>query len=324
LSPEEYQIRVQEFLSSDTQFEQAKRDFVDLRTTSIHRENQNINAERSTGEYLTNTNNCRECFELIEAEDCSYSDSMNACHDVSDGLGFGVRSELMHEVVGTGRSQHMLGTFICSDSTNLLYSAACHHSQHCMGSVGLQKQQYCIFNTAYSQEAYEELTKKLSLHMQETGEWGNFFPASISPFGYNETIAQDYFPFERDQALSRHFTWSDYEAPTPSVARIVEAQDLPHSIQEVSDDILNWAVKCERSGKLFRIIQPELEFYRTMGLPLPRRHPDQRHRDRMTLRNPRTLWKRPCAKCGTVMNTTYAPDRQEIVYCEVCYLKEVY
>ena len=30
--------------------------------------------------------------------------------------------------------------------------------------------------------------------MMITGEWGEFFPSSLSPFGYNETVAQEYFP----------------------------------------------------------------------------------------------------------------------------------
>jgi hypothetical protein len=30
--------------------------------------------------------------------------------------------------------------------------------------------------------------------MIETGEWGEFFHPSLSPFGYNETVAQEYYP----------------------------------------------------------------------------------------------------------------------------------
>ncbi|KKP36762.1 MAG: hypothetical protein UR28_C0038G0001, partial [Candidatus Peregrinibacteria bacterium GW2011_GWF2_33_10] len=52
--------------------------------------------------------------------------------------------------------------------------------------------------------------------------------------------------------------------------------------------------------------------------------PDQRHKDRMALRNPRKLWKRNCIKCNAEIQTTYAPERKEIVYCEKCYLESVY
>jgi len=68
----------------------------------------------------------------------------------------------------------------------------------------------------------------------------------------------------------------------------------------------------------------EIEFYLKHDLPLPKRHPDQRHIDRMNLRNPRKLFDRTCAKCGMDIQTTYAPEKPEIVYCETCYNKEIY
>gem|GEM_PF-6545051 len=33
--------------------------------------------------------------------------------------------------------------------------------------------------------------------MMKAGEWGEFFPSSLSPFGYNETVAQEYYPMDR-------------------------------------------------------------------------------------------------------------------------------
>jgi hypothetical protein len=88
--------------------------------------------------------------------------------------------------------------------------------------------------------------------------------------------------------------------------------------------VVAWAIQCEATTRPFKIIKQELDFYRTMRLPVPRLHPDERRRRRLTLRNPRNLWKRPCAKCAKEMQTTYAPDRPEILYCEECFRKEVY
>jgi len=48
------------------------------------------------------------------------------------------------------------------------------------------------------------------------------------------------------------------------------------------------------SKKPFRIIKEELDFYRKYNLPIPRLHPDQRHLERMKLRNPRNLYTRIC------------------------------
>ncbi len=55
-------------------------------------------------------------------------------------------------------------------------------------------------------------------------------------------------------------------------------------ITEVDDSILQYAIKCEVTGKLFRIQPQELAFYRKHNIPLPRKHPDQRHLERLALR----------------------------------------
>jgi hypothetical protein len=39
--------------------------------------------------------------------------------------------------------------------------------------------------------------------MISTGERGEFFHPSLSPFGYNETIAQDYDPLTHQQAAQQ-------------------------------------------------------------------------------------------------------------------------
>jgi hypothetical protein len=100
---------------------------------------------------------------------------------------------------------------------------------------------------------------------------------------------------------------------------MIPADKLPDNIKDIPDDILNWAIECEITKKPFRIIKPELEFYRKHNLGVPKRHPDQRHLDRIKLRNPRKLFDRKCYKCEIDMKTTYSPEREEVVYCESCY-----
>ncbi|EKD44379.1 MAG: hypothetical protein ACD_71C00157G0001, partial [uncultured bacterium (gcode 4)] len=112
-------------------------------------------------------------------------------------------------------------------------------------------------------------------------EWWEFFPANFSPYGYNHTVWQIAAPLTKDEAVKQWFNWSDYEAPFPKVEKIIPAAKLPEDISKIPDDILNWAIECELTGKPFRIIKQELEFYRKHNLPIPRRHPDQRYLDRL-------------------------------------------
>ena len=86
------------------------------------------------------------------------------------------------------------------------------------------------------------------------------------------------------------FHWSDYEAPFPKVEKIILANKIPDDIALIPDDILNWAIECEVTKKPFRIIKQELEFYRKHHLPIPKKHPEHRHIERMKLRNPRKLF----------------------------------
>ena len=159
--------------------------------------------------------------------------------------------------------------------------------------------------------------------MRKNGEWGEFFPSSISPFGYNETLTNEYYPLTREEALKQGFKWSEYESPFPRVDKVIPGSKIPERITEIPDDILNWAIECEITKKPFRIIPQELEFYRKHSLPVPRRHPEQRHLDRMSMRNPRKLWERKCDKCKKDIISTFESKRPEKVYCEECYNREV-
>ncbi|MEI7513567.1 MAG: hypothetical protein WCJ74_03030 [bacterium] len=216
-----------------------------------------------------------------------------------------------------------------------LYSIECHNSGYLFGCVGLNQKKYCILNKQYAKEQYEELVPKIIEHMQKTGEWGEFFPPALSPFGYNETVANEYFPLTKEEVMERNakmdssvqkFNWSDYEPPAPTAQKIITPEmmkNLPSDISKIPDDVLSWALTCEISGKLFTLQKSELEFYRKMNLPIPHRHPDIRHADRMKLRNPRKLWNRICSQCGTPIQTTYSPERPEKILCENCYVNTV-
>lgn len=284
-----------------------------------------INCTGCTGDYLTNSKNAIACFDGKNTEDCKYStlipSSAKNSQDMSGGVG-----ELLYQTISTGPGYLCRFVIHCwNDVSDLYYCVFCMNgSKDLFGCVGLRKAQYCILNKQYSKEEYQALVPKLIMHMQKTGEWGEFFPSSISPFGYNETVAQDYFPLSEKQAREQGFLWRDARREMPAVKKIIPAAQLPATIDQIPDEILEWAIECTVTKRPFRIVKQELEYYRKMKLPMPRLHPDERYQRRMALRNPRKLWDRECAKCGEAITTSYAPDRPEIVYCEECYLATVY
>jgi hypothetical protein len=209
-------------------------------------------------------------------------------------------------------------------SNNVFYCESAIESKECIGCIGVQRKQYCILNKQYSFEEYEKLAPKVIEHMIKNKEWGKFFPKDLTPYGYNKSIAHDYYPLDKEGALSRGFKWSDYEQPAPKADKLIEAGKLPDNLNDVPDDVVNWGIVCEESGKPFKLTPQELKFYRKYNIPLPRRHPEVRYFDRMALRSQPKLHERTCSKCEKKIRSTYDAKRKEKIYCEECYLKTVY
>jgi hypothetical protein len=281
------------------------------------------NCENVTGNNVRNSRNCHYCFDGTDLEDCRYCTWIFNCNDVMDCYGMGV-SERVYDCVGVEEVQQIAFSLGTSNSVDCYYTDLCFNCKHLFCCVGLRNKSYCIFNKQYSKEAYEMHLKKLIEQMRLAGEWGEFFPSMVSAFAYNESKAQEDYPLSKAEAISKAFQWKDDIDEVPQVEKIIPAKLLPDSIQEIPDDVLNWAINCEETNRPYRIVKKELDFYRTKQWPVPHVHPDVRRRKRVEARNPRNLWSRSCGKCGKDIQTTYSPERPEIVHCESCYLKEIY
>lgn len=282
-----------------------------------------IGCENCSGNYLTFSKNVQNGFNMKHCEDCRYVFEGHRDTDCMDIMRIGL-GEMLYECTAIVESRFSAFCNLTYQCDNLLYCDNCQASSTCFGCMSGKKNKYCILNKQYTKLQYEELVPKIITQMIASKEWGEFFPETLSPYGYNETKAQEWFPMTKEEVLRRGWKWSDHEPPAPENVKIIPAEKLPDDIAKTPDDILQWAITCEVSGKPFKVIQQELAFYRKKGLPIPRRSPHQRHMDRLAKQNPRTLYERNCAKCRKLIQTTYAPDRPEIVYCEECYLKEVY
>ena len=281
-----------------------------------------LHCEESTGDNLSHCKKCHDCYDGVDGQDCIRMQNIPGnTKDCSEIYGAGYGAELSYQGYSVA-GQHCLFSFLIYPSGNdILYSAFCGGCQNLFGCIGLKRKQYCILNKEYSKEEYEMLVPKIIAHMRKTGEWGEFFPSRYSPFSYNESIAQEFYPLTKEQCIERQFSWRDDDQNSNYLGPVIE---VPENIRDIHDDITKQILRCEVTGKPYKIIPQELKFYRDMGIPIPRKCPDQRHKERMALRNPRKLWNRDCSKCHKPIATTYSPDRPEIVYCEECYLQEVY
>lgn len=291
--------------------------------TQPHRAVMEEQNENSSGDHLYNSKNAFMCFDSRDLEDCRYCAKLTlGVKSSMDYNSWGSASELMYQCAAIG--DHCYRCLFCvlcqTNIRDSIYCYECFSSSNCFGCVGLKKKEYCILNKQYTKEEYEELVPKLIEHMKKTGEWGEFFPVRIGAFAYNESIAQENFPLTREQALQQGYRWREDEQKTVLAA----TYHVPETIKEVADDVLRAVLICEDCKKNYRIIKQELALYRQLQLPLPLLCSSCRHARRMKRRNSLRLCIRSCAKCGQAIQTSYAPERPEMVYCSPCYQSFVY
>ena len=317
----------------------------------------------TTGDYISYSKNTKNSYRIVSGEDLKYCQMLQegTNKDSMDYSIWGHNTERVYEsaVCGQMISNIKFSWMSYGENKDLQYCIACNGSSDLFGCVGLRSKQYCIFNKQYSKNEYEELLPRIIRHMNDMPykdkngivyKYGEFFPFDLSPFPYNETLAQEYFPISKDIAQKKSYWWRDKDKREYKIS--IQSEALPNLIEDAKDDIQKEIIGCAHEGKCeevcteaFVITPQEFSFYKTNGLPLPRLCPNCRMWQRINFRNPFKLYKKMCdclgvesinsnyknytlhshgtEKCSNQFETTFSPDRPEIVYCEQCYQAEV-
>lgn len=349
-SKEEYEERIKDLnLGSRTQLTIHRKEFEDLVLRFPRKYSYQQKCVSSTGHYLIEAKASKNCFYMIgPTENCRYLTIIDRAKDSYDCNNTG-NPELCYESVTPDNSRGNKSSVFCWKCTEAEYSNNCHSCVSILGCTALRQGSYTILNKRYSKEEFQILREKIVAEMRQAGEWGEFFPAWLSPFVYNETAALEWFPLTKDQALGRGFVWKDPELKNYAITKHVA--DLPDTIADIPDAYVNEVIECahggncnERCTQAFRIIPTELQMYRKMDIPLPILCPNCRHYARLTRRNSPRLYRRVCqcgsqtsdiryqnsgqhahgeSPCPNQFETPYSPERKEIVYCEQCYNAEI-
>jgi hypothetical protein len=346
ISKEEYHTKIKEIFGSYKKLQEALKKFKEIKKEfPIRKANNFIACKNTSGDFIFQSKNINHGFDVYDSENASYLQAGLGAKDAYDITSFD-KAEFSYESLSLMGYGYFFSIY-CRDSRNITYCDNCHACSDCFGCVGLRHKQYCILNKQYTKEQYEELVSKIIKQMNDlpyisprknpkTGEgqvykYGEFFPPELSPFYYNETIAQEYFPLTKEEALKQGYRWKEREERNYTID--IKNEDIPDNISEVDESIINKVIECGHKGtcneqctEAFKIIPEELSFYQRMNLPLPRLCSNCRHYQRLKQRNPLKLWHRHCMKpnCSNEFETSYSPDRPEIIYCESCYNKEIY
>ncbi len=334
-SKEEYNIKIKEFkLGSYVFTENTFEKFWKFSLEFPRRYANILNCIDCSGDELRNNKNVINSFNVNGSENIKYGYRSVGAKDSMDA-GHSLRGSLIYEhTLGATDGYHVKfvsnGDIMLRDSE---YVDFCKSSSNLFSCIGLKNKQYCILNKQYTKEEYFELVDKIKQHMNDMPyidskgrvyKYGEFFPYELCPFGYNEAVINDHFPLTKQEIIDKGYP---YKEKTDNLYTItLKAKDIKDDIKDIDDSILNEVLECSISGKAYKVTAFELEFYRRMNIPIPRLHSDERYKKRLSLRNSMILYTRSCMHqgCTNSFETTYAPDRPEIVYCKDCYQNEVY
>ena len=322
---EEYEEIIKSYkLDTYSGRERAKKEFSEFLSKQIRRFANIRNSVSCTGDGLFNCKNTKDSFFGRGCENMRFlwrGNELKDCYDITPG---GNSSEC-YEALTADDDYRTLFSIYSLKSQDLAYVENCHSSKYLFGCVGLKHGKYSILNKQYQKEEYFKLREQLIEHMKSTGEYGEFFPTKLSHFGYNETVAQEYFPLTKEEAIEKGYKWWDNLQKTTGQETTIP-EKIPDSINDTGDMILNEVLACIKCKRNYKIVKDEFLYYKKHSIPLPRKCFYCRNSERLKFENPMKLWHRRCMNegCTNEFETSYSPDRSEIIYCESCYNKEVY
>lgn len=316
LTKEAYEAKLREFnCGSRRMVELAEKMYADIRRKAVRRSLLNVSCDGCTGDNLIGCKNCFQCFGLQESVDCRYVWDSKLYHDAMDAYSGGRDSELLYETTAVAASYDVQFSLRTSNCQAVRYSFFINSSKNIFGSIGLKSADHCILNKQYSETEYDALLSRIIDHMRSTQEYGEFFPASSALFGYNETVAQEYFPLTESDAKQLGYRWHTDE-PRDSREQVYQ---VPDTIDQVQDDVTKAILRCRTCGKNYKIVPQELSVYRQRRIPLPIDCPDCRYARRMKAKNPCKLRTGTCTRCKANMVTSYPADTDMIILCDRCW-----
>ncbi|MDO8574523.1 MAG: hypothetical protein Q7R86_02760 [bacterium] len=335
LTKDQYQEKIKEYdLGSYQSYQKVKKDAENHWKKFPPKpsyEEFNVN---STGNYIFQSKNAKECYEVTGAEDSKFlllvSDPpIKDCYDI-----FSWGSNLTIAYEGSNVGENASNLKFCNEAglgqNGAEYCKLSNGGSNHFGCVSFKKGEYIIFNKKYSKEEYFKLRQKIKKHMDEMPyvdkkdnvyKYGEFFPIELSPFAYNETFANNFFPLIKEEIIKNGYAWRDEEKREHTTT--IQSKNLPDHIKDVPENILNEIIGCSTCSRGYRITEMELNFLKKMNLPIPRECPFCRIKEKINrwVKNMQSV-ERLCNKCSTSFKTPFTKEEYPLIYCKNCYLKE--
>jgi len=284
-SKEEYEKKISIYDLSQLEGQRrARKDFENQREKFTVKAAHKINCENCFGDYLVG---CKDCNEIYFSDGCR--DSKNILRGTEDVNSFdcvvGGKIELCYNLLQPGWCYMCAFTSNCNRCNDTYFSESCDDCSECLGCISLKRGKFCIFNKKYSEEEYYKIKGQIFEELRKSDNFEEFFNPEKSPFEYEETIADLYFPKSGDR-----------------------------NEKDFGKD------KCTLCGRGLAVSEAERNFYEKMNLALP----DKCFYCRISaLAKPYSVIQLKTTNCSQCRNEVFSA-RNGKVYCEQCYLGAVY
>lgn len=201
-------------------------------------------------------------------------------------------------------SQNIYSSISIAKCSNMYYCYNCNDCSFCIWCIWIQNKQFCILNKQYSKEQWYELADKIFSQMNDEWILWNFFPGSLNPFYFNDTMA--YLidqSFTKDEVEKQWYLWREEEIKVdiPDGAEVVYVrppltppyqggEQIPPldkgrlggvlSDYQGYDSNWNWFINPEilkkvikdENWNVYKIVKMEYDFLMKYSLPLPEIH----------------------------------------------------
>ena len=290
---------------------QDKKKFMDFYLHITTRPMVNIASENVTGNAIIKSHNIENGGWINNMHDCRNiwigEGGIDGSYHIYDSIDIGGRkTEDVYWWVGIGAgSTKIFCSSQITDCFSIYYSYFLDHCSYCIGCIGLMNKSYCILNKQYTKEEWEILAEKIFASMESDGTLGEFFPASMNPFYFNDTLAyliDDSFTQEEIEAEWYLWRGEPIRADIPEGMRVVKNSELDQfqgfcsirhpewnegsmgmdsSLRQndgtrwsewyIDPAIMNVVISDEK-WNYYRIVKMEYDFLMKHALPLPTLH----------------------------------------------------
>lgn len=230
--------------------------------------------------------------EGVESGYFSYNlkDSRNVCYawwEYGDDslydvfVGWAIQAQHLYGVQWVWNSENVYLSTIINECNNMYYCMFSVWCSFCLWCIWLKNKSYCILNKQYTKEDRYIEVDKIFWQMETDGTLGQFFPATMNPFYFNDTAAYLIDPtFTKEEVIAKWYLWRDepIKVDIPPGVQTLKTSELDSyqwfdvgGKRTINDEILKKVI-LDEAWNAYRIIPMELEFLRKHELPLPRKH----------------------------------------------------